>query len=118
VAGRNCSAGDRRDSHGLDASIGQPCIGRVDELPGLVEVPVPPLWAEGYHSELFSTIGMSGKAAATARMLDRLAAAVDAELMAAESIERRADENRQVRHGVAVGFESAVARGGIGERPQ
>jgi hypothetical protein len=42
-------------------------------------------------------------------MLERLGAAISAELTAIESIERRADENRRVRYAVAVGFVSAVA---------
>jgi ethanolamine transporter EutH len=43
------------------------------------------------------------------RMLERLARAIDAELTAIESIERRADDNRRIRYAVAVGFVSAVA---------
>jgi hypothetical protein len=42
-------------------------------------------------------------------MLQRLSAAISAELTAIESIERRADDNRRVRYAVAVGFISAVA---------
>ena len=42
-------------------------------------------------------------------MLQRLAAAISAELTAIESAERRADDNRRVRYAVAIGFVSAAA---------
>jgi hypothetical protein len=42
-------------------------------------------------------------------MLERLGAAISAELTSVESIERRADDNRRVRYAVAVGFVSVVA---------
>jgi len=70
---------------------------------------VPSLRAESFHNELFESMGLAGKAATAARMLQRLGTAISAELTAIESIERRADENRRVRYAVAVGFVSAVA---------
>ncbi len=54
-------------------------------------------------------MGLAGRAATAGRMLQRLAAAISAELTAIESIERRADDNRRIRYAVAVGFVSAVA---------
>jgi Mg2+ and Co2+ transporter CorA len=42
-------------------------------------------------------------------MLERLARAIRAELTTIESLERRADEDRQLRWSVAIGFVSAVA---------
>jgi Phage integrase, N-terminal SAM-like domain len=70
---------------------------------------VPSLRAESFHNMLYESIGLAGKAATTERMLERLGAAISAELTAIESIERRADDNRRVRYAVAVGFVSAVA---------
>lgn len=52
---------------------------------------------------------LADKATTAGRMLNRLGAAISAELTAIESIERRADDNRRVRYAVAVGFVSAVA---------
>ena len=54
-------------------------------------------------------MGLAAKAATAGRMLQRLSAAIRAELTAIESIERRSDDNRRVRYAVAVGFVSAVA---------
>jgi len=54
-------------------------------------------------------MGLAAKAATAGRMLQRLSAAIHAELTAIESIERRSDDNRRVRYAVAVGFVSAVA---------
>jgi hypothetical protein len=70
---------------------------------------VPSLRVESFHNALYESIGLAGKAATTERMLERLGAAISAELTAIESIERRADDNRRVRYAVAVGFVSAVA---------
>ena len=70
---------------------------------------VPSLRAESFHNALYESMGLAGKAATAGRMLERLGAAISAELTAIESIERRADENRRVRYAVAVGFVSAVA---------
>src|SRR6185437_9476638 len=70
---------------------------------------VPSLRAEGFHDALYASMGMADRAATSARMLQRLGAAISAELTAIESIERRADENRRIRYGVAVGSVSAVA---------
>jgi hypothetical protein len=70
---------------------------------------VPSLRAESFHHALYESIGLAGKAATAERMLERLGAAISAELTAIESIERRADDNRRVRYAVAVGFVSAVA---------
>jgi hypothetical protein len=52
---------------------------------------------------------LAARAATAARMLQRLAAAISAELTAIESAEQRADDNRRVRYAVAIGFVSAAA---------
>jgi hypothetical protein len=70
---------------------------------------VPSLRAESFHNALYESMDLAGKAATSARMMQRLGSAISAELTAIESIERRADENRRVRYAVAVGFLSAVA---------
>ena len=70
---------------------------------------VPSLRVESFHNALYDCIGLADKAATAGRMLQRLSAAISAELTAIESIERRADDNRRVRYAVAVGFVSAVA---------
>jgi hypothetical protein len=70
---------------------------------------VPSLRAEGFHNALYESMGLAGKAITAGKMLQRLSAAIGAELTAIESAERRADDNRRVRYAVAVGFVSAVA---------
>jgi hypothetical protein len=70
---------------------------------------VPSLRAESFHNALYESMGLASKAVTAGRMLQRLSAAISAELTAIESAERRADENRRVRYAVAVGFVSAVA---------
>jgi hypothetical protein len=70
---------------------------------------VPSLRAESFHNALYESMSLAGKAATAGRMLQRLSAAIGAELTAIESAERRADDNRRVRYAVAVGFVSAVA---------
>lgn len=70
---------------------------------------VPSLRAEGYHATLYESMGLSTKAATTARMLRRLERAVVAELTAIESIERRADDDRRLGWSVAIGFVSVIA---------
>jgi hypothetical protein len=70
---------------------------------------VPSLRAESFHNALYESMSLAGKAATAGRMLQRLSAAISAELTAIESAERRADDNRRVRYAVAVGFVSAVA---------
>jgi len=70
---------------------------------------VPSLRAESFHSALYESTNLAGKAITAGRMLQRLSSAIGAELTAIESIERRADDNRRVRYAVAVGFVSAVA---------
>jgi hypothetical protein len=70
---------------------------------------VPSLRAENFHNALYESMGLAGKAVTAGRMLERLGAAISAELTAIGSIERRADENRRVRYAVAVGFISVVA---------
>jgi len=70
---------------------------------------VPSLRAESFHNALYESMGLATKAATAGRMLQRLSAAIRAELTAIESIERRSDDNRRVRYAVAVGFVSAVA---------
>lgn len=70
---------------------------------------VPSLRVESFHNALYESMSLASKAVTAGRMLERLARAIDAELTAIESIERRADENRRIRYAVAVGFASAVA---------
>ena len=70
---------------------------------------VPSLRVESFHNALYESMSLASKAVTAGRMLERLARAIDAELTAIESIERRADENRRIRYAVAVGFVSAVA---------
>lgn len=70
---------------------------------------VPSLRAEGYHGALYESMGLADKATTTAKMLTRLERAVAAELTAIGSVERRADDERRLRWGVAVGFVSVVA---------
>ncbi len=70
---------------------------------------VPSLRAESFHNALYESMGLAARAATAGRMLQRLSAAIHAELTAIESIERRFDDNRRVRYAVAVGFVSAVA---------
>jgi hypothetical protein len=70
---------------------------------------VPSLRAESFHNALYESMGLADRAATAGRMLQRLAAAISAELTAIESAERRADDNRRLRYGVAIGFVSAVA---------
>jgi hypothetical protein len=70
---------------------------------------VPSLRAESFHNALYESMGLASRAATAARMLQRLAAAIAAELTAIESAERRADDNRRLRYAVAIGFVSAAA---------
>ena len=70
---------------------------------------VPSLRVESFHNALYDSMGLAAKAVTAGRMLQRLDAAISAELTAIESIERRGDENRRIRYAVAVGFVSAVA---------
>jgi hypothetical protein len=70
---------------------------------------VPSLRAESFHNALYESMGLASRAATAGRMLQRLAAAISAELTAIESAERRADDNRRVRYAVAIGFVSAAA---------
>ena len=70
---------------------------------------VPSLRAESFHNALYESMGLAARSATAARMLQRLAAAISAELTAIESAERRADDNRRVRYAVAIGFVSAAA---------
>ena len=70
---------------------------------------VPSLRAESFHNALYESMGLAARAATAGRMLQRLAAAISAELTAIESAERRADDNRRLRYAVAIGFVSAVA---------
>ena len=70
---------------------------------------VPSLRVESFHNALYESMSLASKAVTAGRMLERLARAIDAELTAIESIERRADDNRRIRYAVAVGFVSAVA---------
>jgi hypothetical protein len=70
---------------------------------------VPSLRAESFHNALYESMGLAARAATAGRMLQRLSAAISAELTAIESAERRADDNRRVRYAVAIGFVSAAA---------
>jgi hypothetical protein len=70
---------------------------------------VPSLRVESFHNALYESMDLAAKARTAGRMLARLDRAINAELTAIESIERRADENRRIRYTVAVGFVSAVA---------
>lgn len=70
---------------------------------------VPSLRAESFHNALYESMGLAARSATAARMLQRLAAAISAELTAIESAERRADDNRRVRYAAAIGFVSAAA---------
>jgi hypothetical protein len=70
---------------------------------------VPSLRAESFHNALYESMGLAERAATAGRMMQRLAAAISAELTAIESAERRADDNRRLRYAVAIGFVSAVA---------
>jgi hypothetical protein len=70
---------------------------------------VPSLRVESFHNALYQCMGLADKAVTVGAMMQRLSAAITAELTAIESIERRADESRRLRYAVAVGFVSAVA---------
>ena len=70
---------------------------------------VPSLRVESFHHALYESIDLAAKAQTSGRMLQRLDRAINAELTAIESIERRADEHRRIRYAVAVGFVSTVA---------
>jgi hypothetical protein len=70
---------------------------------------VPSLRAESFHNALYESMSLASKAVTAGRMLQRLSAAIRAELTAIESIERRTDDDRRVRYAVAVGFVSAAA---------
>jgi hypothetical protein len=70
---------------------------------------VPSLRAESFHSALYQSMNLASTAITAGNMLQRLSAAISAELTAIESTERRADDNRRIRYTVAVGFVSAVA---------
>jgi hypothetical protein len=70
---------------------------------------VPSLRAESFHNALYDSMGLAAKSVTAEKMLQRLSAAIHAELTAIESIERRTDDNRRLRYAVAVGFVSAAA---------
>jgi len=70
---------------------------------------VPSLRAESFHNALYDSMGLAAKSVTAEKMLQRLSAAIRAELTAIESIERRTDDNRRLRYAVAVGFVSAAA---------
>lgn len=79
------------------------------EAPADLGLLVPSLRVESFHNALFESMDLSAKAATVSRMLQRLERAINAELTSIESAERRADEERRLRWGVAVGFLSAIA---------
>jgi hypothetical protein len=79
------------------------------EAPADLGLLVPSLRVESFHNALFESMDLSAKAATVSRMLQRLERAINAELTSIESAERRADEERRLRWGIAIGFLSAVA---------
>lgn len=79
------------------------------EAPADLGLLVPSLRVESFHNALFESMDLSTKAATVSRMLQRLERAINAELTSIESAERRADEERRLRWGAAIGFLSAVA---------
>jgi hypothetical protein len=58
---------------------------------------VPSLRAESFHNALYDSMSLASKAVTAGKTLQRLAAAISAELTALESVERRADDNRRAR---------------------
>jgi len=68
-----------------------------------------PLWGVDELGHYRDVAADREEAVTVGRMLQRLGSAISAELTAIESIERRGDENRRIRHAVAVGFVSALA---------
>lgn len=64
---------------------------------------------ESYNATLYECMGLTSKAETVGRMLERLERASSAELTAIESVERRADGDRQLRWTVAIGFISTIA---------
>ena len=79
------------------------------EAPADLGLLVPSLRVESFHKALFESMDLSAKAATVSHMLQRLERAINAELTSIESVERRADEERRLRWGAAIGFLSAVA---------
>ena len=79
------------------------------EAPADLGLLVPSLRVESFHKALFESMELLAKAETVSRMLERLGRAISAELTSIESAERRADEERRLRWGVAIGFLSAVA---------
>jgi hypothetical protein len=70
---------------------------------------IPSLRASSFHNALYESMSLADKAITAGNMLERLSAAISAELTAIESAERRTDDNRRIRYAVAVGFVSVVA---------
>lgn len=104
----------RTRRHTLERMVNQ--LGNLElELSFSVEAPsdlgllVPSLRVVAYHDALFGCMGLREKADLVARTLHRLERSIHAETTAVEILERRADENRRARWGVAVGFLSTVA---------
>jgi hypothetical protein len=79
------------------------------EAPADLGLLVPSLRVESFHKALFESMDLLAKAETVGNMLRRLERAINAELTSIESVERRADEERRLRWGVAIGFLSAVA---------
>lgn len=79
------------------------------EAPADLGLLVPSLRVESYHNSLFDSMGLSEKSETVSKMLERLEKAIDAELTSIESAERRADEERRLRWGVAIGYLSTIA---------
>lgn len=78
------------------------------EAGGDIGTLVPALRIESFHNALFSTMGLTERAAIIGQMLSRLGNAIDAELTSVESIEQRAADRRRVRTVVAVTFVTTV----------
>jgi hypothetical protein len=70
---------------------------------------VPSLRIEGYHDELYDAMSLSRRSDTTGHMLTRLRNAIEAELTAVESVERRADDRKRLRTATAVTFVTTVA---------
>ena len=79
------------------------------EAPADIGQLVPSLRVESFHTTLFASMDLTGRAETAARMLQRLERAINAELTALAGAEREADEARRIRWTVAAGFVSTVA---------
>ncbi|PJE95873.1 hypothetical protein CUT44_21190 [Streptomyces carminius] len=78
------------------------------EAGGDIGTLVPALRVESFHNALFSTMGLTERAAIIGQMLSRLGNAINAELTSVESAEQRAADRRRIRTVVAVTFVTTV----------